>query len=267
MRRPARLVLLGHPVGHSLSPRIQNAALASAGIPLEYTAIDVEPAERPGTLDRLITERAAGNVTIPHKRAVAARAVLSPLAARVGAVNTFWVEDGRLRGDNTDVTGFDAAVRSLIGHPPHGPVAVFGAGGSASAVLAAVERWPGCVARVHGRTAAHVEELCARYPRASQASPALDAALHGAELVVNATPIGLDSDDYPIPLELIPPNAAIMDLVYRPGGTAWTRAASARGHRASDGLPMLIEQGAHAFERWFSIPADRRAMWRAVAPH
>src|SRR5687767_387011 len=124
MSRPSRLVLLGHPVGHSLSPRIQNAALRSAGIPLEYTALDVRPESLDTALDDVIATRTAGNVTIPHKEAVAARASLTDLAQRVGAVNTFWVEDGTLRGHNTDVHGFDASVRGLLGSPPRGIVAV-----------------------------------------------------------------------------------------------------------------------------------------------
>src|SRR5688572_13087235 len=103
MPRPSRLVLLGHPVGHSLSPRIQNAALRSAGIPLEYVAVDVPPRALDATLDDVIATGAAGNATIPHKESVAGRASLTPLARRVGAVNTFWVEDRALHGDNTDV--------------------------------------------------------------------------------------------------------------------------------------------------------------------
>src|SRR5688500_9787061 len=98
MRRPSRLVLLGHRGSQSLSPRIQNAALRSAGIPLEYVAVDIEPADLDTALDDVVATATAGNVTIPHKEAVAMRASLTPLAQRVGAVNTFWVEDGTLCG-------------------------------------------------------------------------------------------------------------------------------------------------------------------------
>src|SRR5437879_5218660 len=105
---PGRLVLLGHPVAHSLSPRFQNAALDAAGIGLRYEAHDVEPHEFELVVTGLKAERAAGNVTIPFKeRMYDACDELTPLARRVGAVNTFWVEDtGRLIGDNTDVGGF-----------------------------------------------------------------------------------------------------------------------------------------------------------------
>ena len=264
MRRPTRLVLLGHPVGHSLSPRIQNAALRSAGIPLEYTALDVGPDALPSVLDELVAAGAAGNVTIPHKEAVAARASLTTLARRVGAVNTFWAEDGMLHGHNTDVHGFDASVRALLGSPPRGMVAVLGAGGAAAAVLTAIEGWHAAAAIVHGRTAARAEMLCARFPRVARAAASVEAALGNATLVVNATPVGLHGDEHPVALELVPRGAAVVDLVYRPGGTAWSRAAGARGHPACDGLPMLVEQGAAAFEEWFGIPADRAARWKAA---
>ena len=264
MARPSRLVILGHPVGHSLSPRMQTAALRSAGIALEYTALDVAPADLSAVLDGLIAENAAGNVTIPHKEAVAIRASLTPLAQRVGAVNTFWVDGGALQGDNTDVAGFDAAVRALLKSPPSGAVVVIGAGGSAAAVLAAAETWNGAVALVHGRSPARVDALCSRFPRVARRAESLHGALAHAALVVNASPIGMTDDAHPVSLDDIPPSAAVVDLVYRPGGTAWSRAATARGHRACDGLPMLVEQGAAAFERWFGIRADRAAMWRAI---
>ncbi len=264
MPRPTRLVLLGHPVGHSLSPRIQNAALRSAGIPLEYVALDVAPRDLPAMLDTLIAEGAGGNVTIPHKEAVAGRATLTPLAQRAGAVNTFWVEGHTLRGDNTDVAGFDAAVRALLGGPPSGVIAILGAGGAAAAVLAAAEQWGGVTALIHGRDRERVARLCARFPGIARPAPSLAEAVAHAKLLVNASPVGMSGDDHPVSLDLVPPKAAVIDLVYRVGGTAWSREAAARGHRACDGLPMLIEQGAAAFERWFGERADRAAMWRAL---
>ena len=152
--RPTRLVLLGHPVAHSLSPAFQNAALRRAGIPLVYEALDVPPEAFAGTLLGLAAQGAAGNVTIPHKEAAAAAcARLTTLAARVGAVNCFWVQDGALVGDNTDVGGFDAAARALLGRVPGNcRVALLGAGGSAAAVLGAVERWPACYVALWSRT-------------------------------------------------------------------------------------------------------------------
>jgi len=266
MRFPGRLVLLGHPVSHSLSPRMQNAALDSAGIALRYEALDVEPRLFDQTIERLRAENAAGNVTVPHKeRMRVACDSLTPLAEHVGAVNTFFVDDeGRLVGDNTDVGGFAAAVTSTLGSAPVDcTVGVLGAGGAAAAVLAAVESWPGVVAHVYNRTPERASILCERFRSVARAVDDIGA-IGGAQLVVNATSVGLHDEAMPIDLALLSPGSAVVDLVYRPGETAWVRAARSRGHRASDGLTMLVEQGALAFERWFGVPADRRAMWEAV---
>jgi shikimate dehydrogenase len=112
---PGRLVLLGHPVAHSLSPVFQNAALEAAGIRLTYDAVDVPPATLTATLDQLARVSAAGNVTVPHKLAVARACVrLTAEAERVGAVNTFAIRDGVLVGHNTDIAGFTQAARDLL---------------------------------------------------------------------------------------------------------------------------------------------------------
>ena len=268
---PGRLVLLGHPVAQSLSPAFQNAALRAAGIPLTYEALDVPPNELAATLDALAAARAAGNVTVPHKEAVFARCDrVTPLAARVGAVNTWWVADGLLLGHNTDVGGFDAAVAELFEgpRPADARVALLGAGGSAAAVLAAVEGWAGARFRVWGRSAARAHALARRFEsRVREAAVAETVAecVRDATLVVNATPLGLRPDDgLPVPVELLPPDAAVLDLVYKPQETPWVREARARGHRAADGLAMLIEQGALSFERWFGVAPDRDVMWAAV---
>jgi shikimate dehydrogenase len=192
--------------------------------------------------------------------------VLTPLARRVGAANVFWTDDrDRLVADNSDVGGFDAAVVGLLGATPRDmTVGVLGAGGAASAVLAAVEMWPGCSAHVFNRTPERARLLCERFRTVAQ--PVDDiGVIGGAQLVVNATSIGIRDDDYPLDPTLIAPGAAVLDLVYRPGESAWTRAVRARGHRACDGLPMLIEQGALAFERWFGTPPDRSVMWASLS--
>jgi shikimate dehydrogenase len=265
--RPSRLVLLGHPVEHSLSPTFQNAALREAGLPVVYEALDVAPMALNGAIRALIAEGAAGNVTIPYKEAVAALcAELTPLAARAGAVNTFWIDArGRLLGDNTDVGGFDAAVRLALGGAPRNPVvAVLGAGGSAAAVLAAVECWPGARAILHARTRARAEALGARFAGIAGVATALADAVAAADIVVNATPIGLSGDDVPVSPAELRRESTVIDLVYRRGETAWVRLARQRGLRAVDGLPMLIEQGALAFERWFGRPAPRDVMRASI---
>jgi shikimate dehydrogenase len=259
--------LLGHPVTHSLSPALQNAALRSARVPLTYQPVDVPPELLGRTVRELVAEQAAGNVTIPHKEAVARMCDrLTPLAQRVGAVNTFWVENGPLLvGDNTDVDGFDALVRHVLGSPPTGArVAVLGAGGAAAAVLAAIDRWDGCEVVLYNRTRRRAEALRRRFESVvAVVDTAVDAAREAA-VVVNATSIGSRDDEHPVAIEHIDDRAAVIDLSYRPGETAWVRAARAHGLRATDGQPMLLEQGALAFERWLGLPAPRAAMRSAL---
>ena len=264
---PLRLLLLGHPVAHSISPRIQNAALRSAGLTLSYEARDVEPGALDAVLRELAAERAAGNVTIPLKELVAARCVtLTPLARRVGAVNTFWHEDGLLVGDNTDVGGVDATVRALLGDLGRRPVrvALIGAGGGAAAVLAAAEGWGGAQVALYNRHMPRARLLAQRFPATCTTVSCIAEAMDGATLVVNATPIGMSDASLPVEIERLPDGAAVFDLVYRASETVWVTRARAAGHRAADGLGMLVEQGALAFARWFGVQADRDAMWRAL---
>ncbi len=265
--RPGRLVLLGHPVAHSLSPRFQNAALRAAGLPLVYEALDVPPVDLARTLAGLREINAAGNATIPHKQAVAVDCdEATPIARRVGAVNTFWCENGRLFGDNTDVAGFQAAVKELCGDSATlRLVALLGAGGAAAAALAAVEQWPGVRARVWARTPARARALCARFAAVADHEPRVEDLVAGADVVVNATPIGLGDTAMALDPTILDRQTAVLDLVYRRGGTPLTRAARARGLRAMDGTTMLLEQGALAFERWFGVEPDRDVMRQSLS--
>jgi shikimate dehydrogenase len=267
MDAPSRLVLLGHPVAHSISPRFQNAALRAAGIPLTYSTLDVHPDALTATMRDLAAERAAGNVTIPHKEAVAALcARRTPLAERVGAVNVFWHEDGLLIGDNSDVGGAEVVMRALLTNDVAGiTIALIGAGGSAASILAAAERCGAADVRVYNRTMARASQLTERFAPLARPVASLGEALAGADLVVNATPVGLHGAELPVAIEQLPRDAAVFDLAYAAGETAWVRAARAAGHRAADGEGMLIEQGAIAFERWFGMPPDRNAMWKSLA--
>lgn len=271
--RPTRLLVLGHPVEHSLSPVFQQAALDAAGIPLRYERLDVAPERLAQTLVSLRAERAAGNITLPHKReALATCDVLTPLAQDVGAVNTFWTDEaGRLCGDNTDVGGFEAAVRHLLPRPLDGLcVLLVGAGGAAHAVREAVRHWPEARLIVQARrpseAAALVAPLGARGAALASDHAALVATLGEVDLVVNTTPLGLGADD-PLPLDvgLLRPRHTVLDLTYRRSGpTALVAACRSRGIRADDGLRMLVEQGALAFERWFDQPAPRSVMMAAM---
>lgn len=264
--RPRRLVLLGHPVSHSLSPRFHNAALRAAGIPLEYVAIDTPPSALPDALEALRRGDGAGNVTIPHKEAARlACDDVTPVAARAGAVNTLWTDHGMLFGDNTDVDGFDRAVLELSGGVPRAHrVAVLGAGGAARAVLTAIERWPASDVVLYNRHPVRAERLAAEFSVVRGVAPDVTRAVDGATLIVNASPVGQHSDEMPVDPLRIAPGALAIDLVYRSGGTPWVRALRARDILAADGTTMLLEQGALSFERWFGFPPDRAAMRAAL---
>jgi shikimate dehydrogenase len=268
---PGRLVLLGHPLGHSLSPVFQNAALVAAGIPLTYEAVDVPRSVLDETMTELRRAHAAGNVTIPYKESVmAACDRLTETARAVGAVNTFWTAvDGALVGDNTDVGGFSAAVQQLLetNEPPRGQtIALLGAGGAARAVMHAIEGWPDATVRVYSRTQIRAEELVKRYKVQAEVVRSAPIAVEGATLVINATPVGLRDDTSPVEAHALPKTSAVLDLAYRIGETALVRDARGRGLRAMDGLTMLVEQGALAFERWFGTLPDRNVMWEALRP-
>ncbi|MFN2603910.1 MAG: shikimate dehydrogenase [Gemmatimonadaceae bacterium] len=267
MNSPRRLVLLGHPVAHSLSPLMHNAALASAGIGVRYEAIDVMPNHLPRVMDSLARERAAGNVTVPHKQAaMKAMKSVSPIAKKVNAINTFQVsDDGDLQGDNTDVAGFNALVSSVIGEMPSGArVAVVGAGGAAAAVLASAEEWNSATVKIYARRPDVARDLAQRFKNVTGVEMLPVQGPLDCDIVVNATTIGLYDERLPVPIDALPGSAVILDLVYKPGETAWVRAARAAGHTASDGLEMLVEQGAASFEIWFGRSPDREAMWKAV---
>lgn len=266
-----RLVLLGHPVEHSLSPTFQNAALHAAGYSLRYQALDVAPPDLGAALARMRALHAAGNVTVPHKRTVAAACDrLTDVARAVGAVNTFWFDGERLVGDNTDVAGAADAIRAAWGGNavarPLRRIALLGAGGAAAAVVVAVaEAAPSARVVVWSRRPSAAAELRNIAPPRVEVAENLEKALGTADLVVNATPLGLRANDPPpCSVGALPAHAAVLDLVYGPNETPWVREARAAGHRGADGLLMLVRQGAAAFERWFGHAPDEGAMWRAV---
>jgi len=262
------LLLIGHPVSQSLSPIMHNSALDAAGMPVRYEALDVEIDDLERVLAELGQQNCAGNVTVPHKkRAMGYMGSHSEVAHLAGAVNTFWSDGtGSLSGDNTDVSGFDAAAVELLGGMPEGArVAILGAGGAAGAVLTAIDAWPGATASVHSRDLARAAALRMRHSVVVRACSMRDPCVGEADIVVNATPIGMGTNDFPVELERIAPRAVVFDLVYGRGEeTAWVLAARERGHTASDGLRMLLHQGVAAFERWFAVPPDEAVMWRAL---
>lgn len=264
---PSSLLIIGKPVTQSLSPLIQNAAIAAAGINAHYDRLEVDATELASVLHRCARDGIAGNITMPHKEAAHATIQrLTVLAHRIGSVNTFWVERGELYGHNTDVEGALATIRALVPDQlTNRRVAILGAGGSAAAVLFAVHI-AGCTdIHMHSRTPSRGSAIAARVNvPVHLAESALDA-VRGAALVINATPLGMRDDDaMPVDAAVLDDSCAVFDLVYRRGETAWVRVCRARGLPAEDGLRMLVEQGAAAFRAWYGRDPSLEAMWNAV---
>ena len=258
--------LLGDPVEHSLSPLIQNAAFRAAGVDGRYVTQRCHADDVHAAMRALARAGGGGNVTVPHKRIAAAAVRGTAAVERTGACNTFWMEQGQLVGDNTDVVGFDRAVRELIGDPKGARILLLGAGGGAAAALLALLEADAAEVVVANRTRAHAEEMVARVaagdPRA-HVGAAFGSNFHDRfDVVVNATSLGLRPHDALPPLH--EDTRAALDLVYAPGGTPWVRAARADDIPAADGLPMLLYQAAAAFERWWQRPAPIDAMRAAL---
>lgn len=273
--------LIGHPVAHSRSPALQQAAFDALGIAARYDLWDT-PAE--ALVARVAALREPGylgaNVTIPYKAVVIPLLdALDPLAARLGAVNTIAREhapaDGsvRLVGYNTDVTGLRRSLRAGGAWMAGQRMLVLGAGGAAQAALGVASLEGAAVWMAARRVEAARAALDAfqRRPGAVESIPPsepdgpertialgdterLSAALAASAILINATPVGTrDPDASPIPVELLrhlPAQAFVFDMVYNPPETALVRAARALGLRASGGLPMLLYQGAGAFRLW-----------------
>jgi shikimate dehydrogenase len=256
----ALLGVLGYPVGHSLSPAMHNAAIAALGLDWVYLALPV-PAEGLATVVQGL--EAIGcrglNVTIPHKQAVAALCrQLSPLAERVGAVNTLVpLESGGWLGTNTDVEGFLTPLRSQTWQGRQ--ALVLGNGGSARAVVAALVELKLGAITVVGRRAEALADFAANCSTwAPQLTTQtldrpLEPLLAAADLVVNTSPVGMGSDQCPLSqdqLAALQPMTTVYDLIYVPRPTQLLSQAAARGCTTIDGLTMLVHQGAAALRLW-----------------
>ncbi len=274
-----RLVgVLGDPVAHSRSPAMHNAAFHALGIDWCYVPLHVASAQVEAALRGLVALGFVGaNVTIPHKEAAARLAdELTPAAQAIGAVNTLTVlQGGRLRGDNTDAGGTLAALREAGVEVAGRRAVLLGAGGSARAVayaLAASGAHVVLANRTPERAAALAASLQPHVAGRLEATilsdaGALQAALARADLVVNATSVGMHPEDARSPLPegvQLHPGLAVLDLVYAPRETRLLRQAAHAGCRTIEGLRVLVHQGALAFEMWTGRPAPLDVMSRAV---
>jgi shikimate dehydrogenase len=261
---PTLCGVLGHPVGHSRSPAIHNAAYAELGLDWRYLKLPVPPERFDETVRGLPGSGYRGaNVTIPHKLAALALAdTASPAARAVGAANTLTFADGAIEAENTDAGG----LLDAIGRPVEGMRAlVLGAGGAGRAAAWALREAGAAEVSVWNRTAERAASLAEVMDVTHAERPG------AADLLVNATSVGLDpATDEAAALDQLAlagtePPGLVVDLVYRAAGPtplqAWAERA---GSDVVDGLEVLVRQGARSFELWTGAPAPLAAM-RAAA--
>ena len=270
-----RVVLIGHPVAHSLSGAMQQAAFDHLGIDAAYELWDRAPIALGDAIVELRTDDFLGaNVTIPHKeRVVPMVDRLTEEAHATGAVNTITREGKRLIGHNTDVPGFKVALDRLVGKQKMPRTAVLlGAGGGARAVVYGLitegfqriivfnrhlHRAEGLV-KHFGRSAAHMELRAMPWHESI-----IESELAKAKVLVNATSIGLTADESPLPAEILPSELLVLDLIY--ARTRLLRDAAAAGCQVADGELMLLHQGAAAFTLWTGQKAPLELMQEKLA--
>lgn len=244
--RTRTFALLGDPVAHSLSPRMQNAAFRAVGLDAVYVALRCGAEDLPGIIRTLAASGGGGNVTVPHKRAAAVVGTPDRRVRTLGVANVFGSRAGEPVVGNTDVDGLLALLDCL--EAPPSAWCIVGTGGSArAAAAAAAER--GAAVAVRSRSPERAAEFRAWVVGLGVA----EATEEACEVLINATPLGLAADD-PLPAELgeYPRLRAVADLTYRAEATtALVASALGRGLAAQDGREMLLIQGAAAWQWWF----------------
>ena len=274
MSRTYRFGIFGHPINHSLSPRMHTASFRALGLLAEYTAFDVLPEVLAERLDACRSDGFDGlNLTLPHKTAALALMTrVDPLARLAGAINVVRFDADGCTGFNTDLTGFLAALQEDCGITPEDKrVLVLGCGGAGRAVALACAQSGAAVITLANRSedkALRLAEDLSRVPDCrSRICTTADwcAASREADLVVQCTSAGLHADDAsPLPPEAFRPGQVLYDVVYTAPATPTMRVAQAAGAQTANGLGMLLHQGAHAFKLWTGLDADIHAMRQAV---
>ncbi len=260
--------LLGNPVGHSLSPPMHEAAYDELGLEARYVTFEPEPEAIEDAIDGAAALGITGlNVTIPFKRDVLERVAADELATRIGAVNTIdFTGSGRPTGHNTDAVG---ALRALRDHDvtlENARAVVVGAGGAGRAVAFGLAD-AGATVEIANRTESTAHELAGEVPNATGhglEGGTLAELLADADVLVNATSVGMKTDETPVPAEALHESLAVMDAVYQPLETRLLRDAAEAGATTVDGAWMLLYQGVEAFELWTGASAPVDAMNEAL---
>ncbi|MGE6742459.1 shikimate dehydrogenase [Allorhizobium pseudoryzae] len=250
--------VIGTPIRHSRSPMIHGYWLKNFGIAGSYQAVEVQVADLDGFLGELRTsgEFQGGNVTIPHKeRACALADEPDELAKELGAANTLWLDEGRLKATNTDGYGFAANLDERArGWDETSRAVILGAGGASRAIIQAVRDRGVSEIHVVNRTEARAQELADRFGARVYAHPmdALTEVMQGAGLFINTTSLGMDGEgSLDIDFTVMDAKAVVTDIVYVPLETPTLAQARAQGFTAVDGLGMLLHQAVPGFEKWF----------------
>ncbi len=276
MAKPNRLAVLGHPVAHSRSPAMQNAALEALGLGdgWSYEAIDVRPEDFAAEVRALPAEGFVGaNVTIPHKEAALEVAdEASPAATEIGAANTLSFSEGKIRAENTDAPGLLAALPERAAGKR---ALVLGAGGSARAAAWALARERASV-EIWNRTGTRAAELAGALSATSAGEAGHLAAVSaeqardtGYQLIVNCTAVGMDGEgdpfaELPLDPERLGEGTVLVDLVYGGEETALVAEARGRGARVVEGLEVLVSQGAESLRIWTGLEPPLAVMREAA---
>ncbi|QCP86989.1 shikimate dehydrogenase [Cereibacter sphaeroides] len=253
--------VLGSPIAHSRSPALHGYWLKRYGLKGHYIPMDVAQADLRDVLATMPKMGFVGcNVTIPHKESVIGLAdIVTDRAALIGAANTLiFSKDGKIHADNTDGTGFTANLRqnAPAWQPQSGPAVVWGAGGAARAVIAALIEVGVPEIRLANRSRARADALRSDFGAKVHVHDWVQAGniLEDAMTVVNTTSLGMvGKPEFRVPLDALNPKAVVTDLVYAPLRTRLLVEAEAAGCRIVDGLGMLLHQAAPGFERWFGV--------------
>jgi shikimate dehydrogenase len=259
--------IIGYPVEHSFSPRMHNAAFSALKMDARYLAFPVKPEQVQQALEGIRVLNISGiNVTVPHKSSVIPYLdEVTPLAQKLGAVNTILNVDGRLSGTNTDISGFVRSLGALKFSPKNKNVAVLGAGGSARAVLAGLADAGASRILIHNRTTGRGESLVTEFSHYFTETQLTAVSLQtvqdsNLDLLVNTTTVGMESDESPLDLSQCVKIEHVLDLIYSPAKTRLLRQAEELGIPAVNGSGMLLYQGCDAFSFWTGKPAPENVM-------
>jgi shikimate dehydrogenase len=271
---PANLAVIGHPIAHSLSPVMHQAAFRELDINACYTGYDVAPERLHEVVGAMRTLNFRGwNVTIPHKVAIMSLLdELTPAAKRIGAVNTVYFQDGLWIGDNTDGQGYLSSLSQELSLDVRGKhVVVLGAGGAAKAIADALlfagvgALW--ILNRHREKAEALASQLAVHHTRITIVGSDMVWPSSRVDLVINTTPVGMEghlTGELPVPASVLQEQMIVSDLVYRPQVTPLLLAAQLAGAKTHGGLGMLVEQGALAFTKWFGITPSVAVMREAA---